>query len=291
MKNKPSVTAVVNVYRRGHLLEAQLAAIHGQSIQVDEILIWENGADEFHGAPRIPLVRARSTHNLGVWARFAFALNAKSEFLWFLDDDSIPGPKFLENCLNTFEITPGVIGSRGLVFRTRTSYGLYDEFGPLNPNENAQEVDIVGHNWVFPRSWLGAFWSEMENAFASPLAGEDIHVSYSVQKHLGLPTIVPPHPLGSSDMWGDTRVEDNLGSDSVAISKSAESLVRFEKALAHYRGLGFATIVERSGKAKTSFEDVQGYAIARFPNLVHKIAKLLGIKKKSRPIAGEASQK
>lgn len=290
MKKKPSVTAVVNLYKRGHLLEAQLEAIKSQSHKVDEILVWENGADEFHGANRFPLVRARSSHNLGVWARFAFALNAKSEFVWFLDDDSIPGSRFLENCLRTFEISPGVIGSRGLVFRTRTSYGLYDEFGPLNPNEKAQEVDIVGHNWVLPRSWLGAFWGELENAFPSPFAGEDIHVSYSVQKCLGLPTIVPPHPVDNLQMWGDTRVEDNLGSDSVAISKSAESLVRFEQALAHYRGLGFITLVERSGKAK-SFEDVQGYAIARFPNLVHRIARLMGIKKKPRPVAGEATQK
>ena len=43
-----------------------------------------------------------SNYNYGVWARFAYALNARTDYVCVLDDDTIPGNRWLGNCLNTY---------------------------------------------------------------------------------------------------------------------------------------------------------------------------------------------
>ena len=59
---------------------------------------------------------------MGVWARFAYALNAKTEYIAMFDDDTIPGPLWFENCLNTMKRHEGLLGTIGLVLDTPHSY-------------------------------------------------------------------------------------------------------------------------------------------------------------------------
>ena len=226
-------------------------------------------------------VHARSNSNLGVWARFAFALNASSQYIWVIDDDAIPGTRWLQNALHTHLSTGGLVGSRGLRFRTTSSYTLYDEFGPNSPNPEASEVDIVGHNWLFPREWLGAFWSVYSERFPGNLAGEDIHLSYAVQKVLGVGTFVPPHPIEDRSLWGEQPAsEAEFGSDGAAISIDPRSMKKFEDAYAHYMALGFAPMCTRGGDYRPSASDqLAARLIAANPSLVQRFTKVLGLRK------------
>jgi len=275
----PTVTVVMNVYKRAANFEIQLDAIRGQTHPVNQILVWENGAQSPPPNNVKSFVTSRSTKNLGVWARFAFALNAKTDFVWIIDDDTIPGRGWLENAIHTFESTPGIIGSRGLRFHSKSSYVLYDEFGPRNPSDQAQEVDIVGHNWIFPTAWLGEFWSELSNRYPSDLAGEDIHLSYAIGKHLGLGTFVPPHPASNTDLWGELPGKTHLdGTDDDAISRDPKSLKKFEEAYRHYIRLGFEPMV--SGKSAQQQihryrNRALGAIVSRMPVFAHRLAKLL----------------
>lgn len=275
----PTVSVVLNVFKRSKNLPRQLEAIYAQTIPVSEILIWENGEE---GSPAgLKVKRARSDHNLGVWARFAFALNAESEFVWIIDDDVIPGPGWLESALITHSATGGLVGSRGLRFKSNVSYTLYDEFGPNGPNDELEEVDIVGHNWIFPRAWLGVFWSEIGNKFQSILAGEDIHLSFSIQKHLEVGTYVPPHPTGNRNIWGEQPAsEAEFGRESLAISQSKNSLKRFEQAYAHYINQGFQPLCGRSVAHRQKTTDLALGSLVRFsPKLAHDVARFLRIRK------------
>ena len=280
--SNPTVAVVLNVFRRGANFQLQLEAIKGQTYKVEEILVWENGVDSVAIDPLLESKHARSETNLGVWARFAFALNAKSDFVWIIDDDVIPGTQWLENAMSTFDSHNGVIGSRGLRFRGDISYSLYDEYGAHNPNGEVEQVDIVGHNWLFPRRWLSVFWQEYGNAFNSDLAGEDIHLSFAVQKHLGLGTFVPPHPSDRREMWGELQSESLFdGTDKSAISKQSKSLRRFENAYRHYIKLGFRPLVhEFPGNHSHSLKDL-GVAKALYiaPKLTHLIAKIFRMSK------------
>jgi hypothetical protein len=277
----PSVTAVLNLFKRGRKLEEQIYAIRSQTYPVSELLMWENGEDS---SPEADVdIRIRSEKNLGVWARFSAALNAKSDFVWMIDDDSIPGSRFLESALETFSATPGVIGSRGLKFRTSKSYTLYDEYGPLNPNPDPVKVDIVGHNWIFPREWLGVFWREYSAKFDHSLAGEDIHLSYAVQKHLGLGTYVAPHPENDLSLWGEAAPTRESSKDPVAISTSPASMRRFEEALAHYVALGFEVQSEAAQIPPSRKDLFTGSVVRRAPYAAQRLAEVLGLKKKLRP--------
>jgi glycosyltransferase involved in cell wall biosynthesis len=276
----PTVAVVLNVYKRGENFQNQLRAINNQTTKVDEVLVWENGNDRADLSNMEDIQLARSNSNLGVWSRFAFALNASTDFIWLIDDDTIPGARWLENALETFRSHPGVIGSRGLRFRSRDAYLLYDEFGPNFPNDQVMEVDIVGHNWIVPRKWLGFFWAEYEGKFDSHLAGEDIHISFAVQKHLGLGTFVPPHPEDSQEFWGEVRSESEIdGTDSAAISRSPKSLRRFESAYSHYLGLGFTIVNERTSETGVVASKLVYKAAGRFPRMALAFARTFRIRK------------
>ena len=237
-------------------------------------MVWENGEDKLPLHLMNGITVARSTKNFGVWARFAYALNSESEFICIFDDDTIPGSKWIENCLNTMQATPGLLGTRGIIFENGMSYSMHSDVGVHSPNENTEEVDIVGHSWFFKKIWLENFWSEYSNKFPNNLAGEDIHFSYVIQKHLGLPTLVPKHPKNQPEFWGSLpKFAKELGQDKNSISTDPKSLVKFEKALQHYRKLGFVTKSEKSNK-NSRYPTVIYWLIQKFPRTLHKIIKL-----------------
>ena len=237
-------------------------------------MVWENGEDKLPLHLMNGITVARSTKNFGVWARFAYALNSESEYICIFDDDTIPGSRWIENCLNTMQATPGLLGTRGIIFENGMSYSMHSDVGVHSPNENTVEVDIVGHSWFFKKIWLENFWSEYSNKFPNNLAGEDIHFSYVIQKHLGLPTLVPKHPKNQPEFWGSLpNFAKELGQDKHSISTNLNSLVKFEKALQHYRKLGFVTKSEKSNK-NSRHPTVIYWLIQKFPRTLHKIIKL-----------------
>jgi len=280
---RDTVSVVLNVFKRSANYEAQLAAIKAQTHPVTEIMVWENGNDSV--PPGTASVHARSSKNLGVWARFAFALNATSDFVWMIDDDSIPGPEWLASALDAHDQTGGLIGSRGLRFRTTESYTLYDEFGPNNPNAEIVEVDIVGHNWIFPKPWLSSFWALGDSRFDHDLAGEDIHLSFAVQKFLGVGTFVPPHPPSGFNLWGESPALDSeFGRDPHAISGNPASMKRFEDAYAHYIALGFRPLCNRRVEfAPSVFDSVKARMVRQSPAFAHHVARILRAFKIRKP--------
>ena len=66
------ITVILTKYKRPHLLENQFISLRNQTLKPDEILVCDN-----------------SLQNLGVWARFSMALNAKSDFMVLVDTNLI----------------------------------------------------------------------------------------------------------------------------------------------------------------------------------------------------------
>ena len=175
-----------------------------------------------------------------MWARLAFALNIDSEYICMLDDDTIPGIRWIENCLSTIQKYEGLLGTRGMKFRSKRSYLLAEDVGWKNPNEETERVDIVGHSWFFRREWLHAFWSEAPPPEIGKLVGEDIHFSYALQKFLNLNTFVPPHPMSNLEYWGSQPAEGlEFGSSAVGVSLHPEANERFQVAFRAYVDRGF----------------------------------------------------
>lgn len=220
------VTVILNSYRRGYNLDEQLEAINNQTVKPKEILLWYNhpGNDDlvnYNIINKIPT--ALNNINHGVWARFAYALNAKSEYVCIFDDDTIPGKKWLENCLNTIKIHNGLLGTVGLLYtfppapmtKFDSYFHHYLRFGWPHNNKYTVEVDLVGHSWFFRKEWLGAYWYNVPDTDYFKTCGEDMHFSYAIQKHFGLKTYVPPHPANDKEMWGSIKGSELGGKDSL----------------------------------------------------------------------------
>ena len=236
-----NVSVILNCYKRGHTLPLQLEALKKQSVTPKEILIWQNQGDCKPFQPIDPnagdCLTAVSNYNWGVWARFAYALNSTGDFVCIFDDDTIPQKNWLKNCLDTYNKQRGVLGTIGVIFKD-LHYQNYQRWGWANPNSKIEQVDIVGHSWFFDREMLSAFWRECDVPFHT-LSGEDVHLSYSVQKYLGLNTYVPPHPVDDKSLWGSAPEDSyKFGVDNVAISVNYHSS-HFGRNLQNYKRKGF----------------------------------------------------
>ena len=112
------ITVILNGYKRPHALEAQSNSLRRQTIKPHTVMFWQNRDDDtrFDYSPLNGAVVTTSNANFGVWARFAYALNAQTEYICVLDDDTVPGSKWLENCVNTIKETEGLLGAIGVVF-------------------------------------------------------------------------------------------------------------------------------------------------------------------------------
>jgi len=193
---KGEVTVILNGFNRPENLSEQIDAINNQTIKPKEILLWLNNSEGFDKNLTDKITTVTSNKNFGVWARFAFALNANTEYICIFDDDTIPGVKWLENCVETMKTHEGLLGTKGLVYRDDTSYHYHDVYGWDNPNTETVQVDIVGHAWFFKREWLWVMFRELPpQGHNFHRVGEDMFFSYTLKKYLDINTYVPPHPI------------------------------------------------------------------------------------------------
>jgi len=205
---RQDVTFVLCGYRRLRYLREQYEAVMSQTVTPVDVMFWRNcGGGQSIGSFRDvrnikrSCTSAMCNKNLGVWARFAFALMAKTKYVCILDDDTIPGSRWVENCLETMRICRGPLGTRGLIFEPGGEYEIREELGVYGPQQETTKVDLITHNWFLERDWLSAFWRELPDP-RFDRTGEDIHLCYTAQKFLSLACYVPPHPLEDRSLWG-----------------------------------------------------------------------------------------
>lgn len=210
-----TIGCILTVYRRSQNLGTQLATLRKQSIQPNEILIWQNETVPKVILPNLSVnIRVvKADPNMGVWPRFLIGMEMQSEYLCVFDDDTIPGTHWLENCLTHMKQKPGMYGTVGIRFKGRDRTP-YDRLGWPSANDNVEEVDLVGHSWFFKRDWLRYY--ALEPRQSGPTCGEDYHFSVALQKHLKLGTYVPPHRAGRKREWGSLKGTE-LGTDQAAL--------------------------------------------------------------------------
>ena len=200
-------------YNRPNNLQPQLEAILAQTVPMEKsrIMLWYNKGTE----PQIDLrgiSTAKCNFNSKFHGRFALAALAKTEYVAIFDDDTIPGPKWFENCLETMKTNPGIMGTAGILLQSKNYQGCQKVGWNGQRIDAPVEVDLVGHAWFFKREWLQYLWYEDPISWDN---GEDIQFSYLAQKYGGVKTIVPPHNPSDNSAWGSIRGAE-LGSDSQA---------------------------------------------------------------------------
>ena len=217
------VTAIINLYKRYDSVLDIYKSLIKQTYPVASIYVWVNGISdpEALDSLRLLMPRARfviSDENVGVWARFAYGLNVTTEYTVIFDDDTVPGIRWIENCINTFKSRPALLGTVGLIYNSRDRYMDHIRVGWPSANSEPVEVDIVGHSWFFKTSWLSYYWASRDDLSGLEFCGEDMHFSYALQEQC-IPTVVPPHPSHDRDLWGSLQaIEKGTGSEAISVS-------------------------------------------------------------------------
>lgn len=255
------ITAVLNVYKRPHTLAEQVAALRAQTVPPKAIFIWNNGNKSVDLSPykADPLFRVfDSDKNMGVWSRFIAASMAPTEHICVFDDDTIPGPRWFENCVAQMKQRVALYGTIGVVFkRPDTYYELIVRYGWDGPCMEAKAVDIVGHAWFFKRDWFKYYFAEEPQVHTRSRNGEDIHFSHMLQKYANIPTYVPPHPPTDRSLWGSMpKTAFGYGGDGNSETFSAE-YGSIHAAFQHNVAGGFRLIKHR--QHATSVGDLDYY--------------------------------
>lgn len=196
-----NVTAILTVYKRSEYLDMQVEALRQQTRPPAEIWVWcndnETNAEDFSGLVDRVII---SNTNWKFWGRFALANLVRTPFVCILDDDILPQPKWLENCLDTIAAGhDGILGGSGVILPKAGGYSSSVKVGWNGHHyPHVAEVDLVGHAWLFRKAHLQYMWREEPASWEN---GEDIHFSYMALKHGGIKTLVPPHPENASEQW------------------------------------------------------------------------------------------
>ena len=213
------ITVILNSYRRPYNLKKQIDSIRSQTKQPKQIWVWVNHHEDNANFDHQALGADRVFHNDFNWkfyGRFAAALLADTEYVAIFDDDTIPGERWFENCLDTMSIKEGILGSAGVILNSKDYYVMHDRCGWPTQNSETTRVDLVGHAWFFKRDWLQYLWKEKPFTWDN---GEDIQFSYLAQKHGGIQTYCPPHPPEDKSLHGSI-LGNELGIDSKATSNN-----------------------------------------------------------------------
>jgi len=220
-----SISVILTAWQRPHLLEEQVERILDQTVAPQEIVLWYNSPPKKFGVlPGKQLTTFKNSkhvkkivcdHNFGIFPRFSIAPIMEGSFVAIFDDDTMPGSKWFENCLNHIESAHAILGTIGLRYLSLDNQSVVVEqprMGWHAKNNQLEFVDVVGHAWFFKKEWSHHFWNEPP---ASMNYGEDIHFCAMLQRH-GIRAACPPHPENDKELWGS--VKPDLGIDRVAIS-------------------------------------------------------------------------
>ena len=213
------ITVILNAYRRPYNLKMQIQALRNQTIPPKHIWLWINAHEDNKDFDFQSLDVDRIFHNDYNWkfyGRFAGALLADTKYVALYDDDTIPGCKWHQNCLNTMTQTEGILGTAGIILNG-SRYIQHERCGWPTHNSETTEVDLVGHGWFFKREWLRYLWQEKPTTWDN---GEDIQFAFMAKIHGGIPTYCPPHPPEDKEMHGSI-LGNELGIDNKATSTNS----------------------------------------------------------------------
>ena len=207
------ITVILNCYKRPEYLQEQINAIKNQSVQPEDIMIWYNKPEEGeqYDLSNLGCKVATCNHNFKFHGRFAFGLLAKTKYVAYFDDDTIPGPKWFESCLNEIKKENLILGTTGILYKSNNYNHIKIGWNGVK-NNTLEYVDLVGHAWFMERSTLKYLWYEDPISWEN---GEDIQLSGFAYKYGGIKTAVPPHPQNDDTNWGSIKGMD-YGNDKNA---------------------------------------------------------------------------
>ncbi|XP_077227844.1 uncharacterized protein LOC143860884 [Tasmannia lanceolata] len=238
--NIPKITVILNHFKRKTLC-SQLDSLLHQTIPFHNIWVLSFGSpnelslkrivDSYNNS-RISFIS--SSYDFKYYGRFQMALQTESDFVYILDDDMIPGKKMLEilsHVAGTDKYKNSVLGSIGriLPFRQRDyTFPSYRKFrskeaGLYLPDpayditvDRIVQVDFLSSSWFLSADLVRTLFVEAPFTF---MTGEDLHLSYQLQKYRNAGSFVLPVNPKDKETWGDSEHRLAYVSETTVIFK------------------------------------------------------------------------
>lgn len=244
---KDEITVILSVWKRNHL-EQQLQRMSEQTKKPYQVWIYQNEShsnisDEFKKRWNISLIQSCDI-NFKFHGRFALPLLCDTEYVAIFDDDTMPGSKWLENCLDTSKRNNCIVLARGL--SVKEGFQLQREqclvaIGDGRPIEQEMEVDLGGHCWFFKTEWCQYMWRDRPFTWNN---GEDIHLSAACQIYGNIRSFVPKMPAHDRSLWGD--LEMHLGADQHATWRQSDHSVLRGDTVKYWCDKGWEPLITRN---------------------------------------------
>ena len=255
---RKNVDVVLTLYKRPEVLLKQLNALQIQTIKPRNIYLYQDGIDSYYEIKLKQDIREQFTGikisniNQGVWERFKYAKEiVKEEYVCLFDDDTIPGKKWIENCLKCMGEKEGIYGTNGILLNLNTNYPYGNDVrvGWNAPNWYVAEVDFVGHAWFLKTEWLSFMFDGTESIRKYKHVGEDMCLSAKCLEH-GIHTYVPEHLYTNTQLWGSIpKYGKAFGISSTAISSYSSNYIFMNNVLKVLRNEGWKCVAERDTNA------------------------------------------
>nr|GMD29468.1 uncharacterized protein LOC109170870 [Ipomoea batatas] len=238
--NRPKITVILNHFKRKTLC-AQLDSLLRQTLPFHHVWVVSFGSPkeqslrrivESYNDSRISLVSSR--YDFKYYGRFQLALQTEADLVYVVDDDMIPGKKMLQilaHVAGTDKYKNSVLGSIGriLPFRQKDfSFPSYrkpraKEAGLYLPDpaydisvERIVRVDFLSSSWFLSAELVKTLFIETPFTF---MTGEDLHLSYQLQKYRNGSSFVVPIDPNDKETWGDSEHRLAYVSETTVIFK------------------------------------------------------------------------
>ncbi|KAK8581464.1 hypothetical protein V6N13_144490 [Hibiscus sabdariffa] len=238
--NRPKVTVLLNHFKRKTLC-SQLDSLLQQSLPFHQVWVLSFGSPNEHSLKRIVesyndsrISFISSSYDFKYYGRFQMALQTEADLVYIVDDDMIPGKKMLQilsHVAGTEKYKNSVLGSIGriLPFRqkdfTFPSYRKFrsKEAGLYLPDpayditvQKIIQVDFLSSSWFLSAELVKALFIETPFTF---MTGEDLHLSYQLQKYRNAGSFVLPVDSTDKETWGDSEHRLAYVSETTVIFK------------------------------------------------------------------------
>ncbi|KAK4370565.1 hypothetical protein RND71_010040 [Anisodus tanguticus] len=238
--NKPKITVILNHFKRKTLC-AQLDSFLNQTLPFHHVWVLSFGSPNekslktivhSYNDSRISFIS--SSYDFKYYGRFQLALQTEADLVYIVDDDMIPGKKMLQmlaHIAGTDKYKNSVLGSIGRIlpfqqkdssfpsyrkFRSKEA-GLYMPDPAYNITVNKiVQVDFLSSSWFMSAEVVKTLFIETPFTF---MTGEDLHLSYQLQKYRNAGSFVLPVDPKDKDTWGDSEHRLAYVSETTVIFK------------------------------------------------------------------------
>lgn len=239
------VTVLLTVFKR-KTLNLQLEALARQTVAPKHIVVYHDC--NFRKIPKKKLLRqgiqvTENSFNTKFHGRFAYLLNARTEWVTVLDDDIIPGPRCLESYLDQAQKLDAIVGGMGRIARSNPHRESLEQPGDVGIRPDPVLVDFVGHMWFLRKRNLYDMFAYEPVTYET---GEDMHLCFSSKLRSGTPAYVAGQP--SLEHSCDTSMNKYADDDVAAYLSMPKSEREYVEAYFSGEGVAFIT-PEEQGRA------------------------------------------